>query len=63
MHLVSEWIPALDGVKQNSGARRARRGRRMPPRCVVILMAKLFRIEFFRFDYHQPSIDRAANSA
>jgi SAM-dependent methyltransferase len=60
MHLVSEWIPALDGVKEKleRGARVADVG--CGHGASVILMAKAFpKSKFFGFDYHQPSIDRA----
>jgi len=64
MHLVSEWIPALDGVKEKleRGARVADVG--CGHGVSVILMAKAFpKSKFFGFDYHQPSIDRARESA
>src|ERR1700719_1774727 len=64
MHLVSEWIPALDGVKEKleRGARVADVG--CGHGVSVILMAKAFpKSKFFGFDYHQPSIDRAREIA
>ncbi len=64
MHLVAEWIPALDGVKQKleRGARVADVG--CGHGASVILMAKAFpKSRFFGFDYHQPSIDRAREVA
>jgi SAM-dependent methyltransferase len=64
MHLVSEWIPALDGVREKleSGARVADVG--CGHGASVILMAKAFpKSQFFGFDYHQPSIDRARELA
>jgi len=64
MHLVSEWIPALDGVREKleRGARVADVG--CGHGASVILMAKAFpRSKFFGFDYHQPSIDRARELA
>ncbi len=64
MHLVSEWIPALDGVKEKleRGARVADVG--CGHGASVILMAKAFpKSQFFGFDYHQPSIDRAREMA
>ena len=64
MHLISEWIPALDGVKEKleRGARVADVG--CGHGVSVILMAKAFpKSRFFGFDYHQPSIDRAREMA
>jgi SAM-dependent methyltransferase len=64
MHLVSEWIPALDGVREKleRGARVADVG--CGHGASVILMAKAFpKSKFFGFDYHQPSIDRARERA
>lgn len=63
-HLVAEWIPALEGVKQKleRGARVADVG--CGHGASVILMAKAFpKSRFFGFDYHQPSIDRAREVA
>jgi SAM-dependent methyltransferase len=64
MHLVSEWIPALDGVREKleRGARVADVG--CGHGASVIMMAKAFpKSRFFGFDYHQPSIDRARELA
>ena len=64
MHLVSEWIPALDGVREKleRGAHVADVG--CGHGASVILMAKAFpKSKFFGFDYHQPSIDRAREIA
>ncbi len=64
MHLVAEWIPALEGVKQKleRGARVADVG--CGHGASTILMAKAFpKSRFFGFDYHQPSIDRAREVA
>ncbi len=64
MHLVSEWIPALEGVrdKLERGARVADVG--CGHGASVILMAKAFpKSRFHGFDYHQPSIDRAREVA
>ena len=64
MHLVSEWIPALDGVKEKleRGARVADVG--CGHGASVILMAKAFpKSRFFGFDYHAPSILRAREIA
>lgn len=63
-HLVSEWIPALDGVadKLEGGARVADVG------CgfglSTIIMAKAYpNSEFYGFDFHKPSIQRARELA
>jgi SAM-dependent methyltransferase len=64
MHLVSEWIPALDGVKEKleRGARVADVG--CGHGASVILMAKAFpKSRFVGFDYHEPSILRAREIA
>jgi SAM-dependent methyltransferase len=64
MHLVSEWIPALDGVREKleRGARVADVG--CGHGASVILMAKAFpKSKFFGFDYHEPSIVRAREAA
>ncbi len=64
MHLVSEWIPALEGVEEKlkRGARVADVG--CGHGASVILMAKAYpKSEFFGFDYHEPSIVRARESA
>ncbi len=63
-HLVPEWIPALDGVKDKleRGARVADVG--CGHGASVVLMAKAFpKSQFVGFDYHQPSIDRARELA
>ena len=63
-HLVSEWIPALEGVKEKleRGARVADVG--CGHGASVILMAKAFpKSEFAGFDYHEPSIVRARELA
>ena len=63
-HLVSEWIPALDGVKMKleNGARVADVG--CGHGSSTILMAKAFpKSRFFGFDYHGPSIERARAAA
>lgn len=63
-HLVSEWIPALDGVesKLKSGATIADVG--CGHGASTILMAKAYpNSRFFGFDYHPASIDRARTAA
>jgi SAM-dependent methyltransferase len=63
-HLVSEWIPALEGVdeKLKRGARVADVG--CGHGASVILMAQAYpKSEFTGFDYHEPSIVRARESA
>jgi len=63
-HLVSEWIPALDGVEEKlkRGARVADVG--CGHGASVILMAQAYpKSEFAGFDYHEPSIVRARESA
>lgn len=64
IHLVSEWIPALEGVKEKleRGARVADVG--CGHGASVILMAKAFpKCQFAGFDYHEPSIVRARELA
>jgi len=63
-HLVSEWIPALDGVaeKLERGARVADVG--CGHGASAILLAQSFPASrFFGFDAHGPSIDRARQLA
>src|SRR5438874_6328952 len=63
-HLVSEWIPALDGVKDKLelGAKVADVG--CGHGASTIIMAKAFpNSEFFGFDYHAASVDRARQAA
>ena len=63
-HLVDEWIPALDGVKQKleRGARVADVGCGLG--ASTIILAKAFpRSSFVGFDYHEPSIERARDRA
>jgi SAM-dependent methyltransferase len=63
-HLVSEWIPALDGIKEKleRGARVADVG--CGHGSSTIVMARAFaKSAFTGFDYHPPSIERARESA
>lgn len=60
-HLVASWLPALDGVveKLERGARVADIG--CGHGASTVIMAKAFpKSQFFGFDYHAPSIGRAA---
>jgi SAM-dependent methyltransferase len=63
-NLVSTWIPALDGVeaKLKAGAKVADVG--CGHGASTILMAQAYpKSQFFGFDYHGPSIDRAKDLA
>src|SRR5882757_6772976 len=63
-HLVSEWIPALDGVKEKleRGASVADVG--CGHGASVILLAQAFpKSQFCGFDYHEPSLVRARELA
>lgn len=63
-HLVTEWIPALDGVETRlkAGAKVADIG--CGHGASTILMAQAFpNSTFHGFDYHQPSIEYAKKSA
>jgi SAM-dependent methyltransferase len=63
-HLVSEWVPALDGVQEKleRGARVADVGCGLG--ASTIILAKAFpKSTFVGFDYHGPSIDRARERA
>lgn len=63
-NLLSSWIPALDGVEEKlkAGARVADVGCGLG--ASTILMANAFpRSEFFGFDYHAGSIDKARQRA
>jgi SAM-dependent methyltransferase len=63
-HLVDEWIPALDGVREKleRGARVADVGCGLG--ASTIILAKAFpRSTFVGFDYHEPSIERARERA
>jgi SAM-dependent methyltransferase len=63
-NLVSNWIPALEGVeaKLKEGARVADIG--CGHGASTLLMAKSYpKSKFFGFDYHRPSIDKAREKA
>jgi len=63
-HLVAEWLPALDGVtaKLEQGARVADVG--CGHGASTVIMAQAFpNSEFYGFDYHAPSIERAREAA
>jgi SAM-dependent methyltransferase len=63
-HLVAEWIPALDGVKAKleRGAKVADVG--CGHGASTVIMAEAFpNSEFFGFDYHDASIERAREAA
>ena len=64
MHLVAEWIPALDGVEDalRRGARVADVG--CGHGASTVLMAEAFpHSTFTGFDYHEPSVVRARETA
>jgi SAM-dependent methyltransferase len=63
-HLISEWIPALDGVEQRlkAGAKVADVGCGFGSS--TILMAQAFpSSQFFGFDYHDASVEAARGAA
>jgi len=63
-HLIGEWLPALEGVREKleRGAAVADVG--CGHGSSTILMAKAFpKSTFVGFDYHQPSLDRATEAA
>lgn len=64
VHLVKDWIPALDGVEEKlkSGAKVADVG--CGHGASTILMAEAFpNSEFYGFDYHEKSIETARKKA
>src|SRR5919205_276796 len=64
LHLINDWIPALDGVKEKleRGATVADVG--CGHGASTIIMAEAFpNSRFFGFDYHGPSIERAREAA
>lgn len=64
VHLIAEWLPALDGIvrKLEAGAKVADVG--CGHGASTIIMAKAFPASrFFGFDYHSPSIDTARKRA
>ena len=63
-HLIDEWIPALEGVQEKleRGVKVADIG--CGHGASTIIMAEAFpNSEFFGFDYHAPSIERAREAA
>ena len=63
-HLVSEWLPALEGVREKleRGARVADVG--CGHGASTIVMARAFpNSTFTGFDYHEPSVERAREAA
>jgi len=63
-HLLTQWLPALEGVREKleRGARVADVG--CGHGVTTIMMAKAFpRSTVMGFDYHQPSLERAAAAA
>jgi SAM-dependent methyltransferase len=63
-HLVSEWIPALEGVEQKlkAGAKVADVG--CGHGASTVLMAQAYpKSKFVGFDYHAPSVERAWQAA
>ncbi|MGK7874914.1 MAG: class I SAM-dependent methyltransferase [Xenococcaceae cyanobacterium] len=63
-HLISEWLPALDGVveKLERGVKVADVG--CGHGCSTMIMAEAFpNSQFFGFDFHEPSISQARQLA
>ncbi len=63
-HLINDWIPALDGVKEKLQHRARVADVGCGHGASTVLMARAFpKSQFFGFDYHQASIERARERA